>query len=332
MTKLLRVGCVGCGNHATMSIIPSLRFAPIDLIAVCDLDSERAEYAARVFGAQAIEPSAEKLIARQDIDAVVIVGPPRLHTEVAIQAMRAGKHVLAEKPPGETLEAALEMQRVARETGMHCGIGFMKRFATTYRKAKELMGEDFFGRPSQIMARYAHWPQSTLRDHLIYMTVHLFDLVRFFMGDYARLTVEKNELDGNPSFSISVRFVSGAVGSIISSTQQPRVQERVEISGEGALIVVDNLVNIEVQRSARDGIQPGFDLEDMQVYRPDFSIPCWDQNSLWFQGYAGEAIDFAEAVLAGRSTSPNIDDGVAVMRIVDWLERDEKRVLELEGE
>ena len=330
MTALLRVGFVGCGNHATMSIFPSLRFAPIELVAVCDLQADRAEYAARVFGAKEIAPSAETLIARDDLDAVFVVGPPSLHAELAIQAMRAGKHVFTEKPPGETLQAALEMQRVSQETGKHCAIGFMKRFASGYAKAKELMSEDFFGRPSQIMARYAHWNQRTLRDHLIYMSVHLIDLVRFFMGDYVHVTAEQNVLDGQYCFSISARFASGAVGSLISSAQQPRVQERVEISGERALIVVDNVVNLEVYRSTRNGIEAGFEMSDIEIYRPDFAIPCQDQNSLWFQGYAGEVVHFADSILAGRAPSPNISDGVAAMRIVDWLERGATTAPELE--
>ncbi len=331
MTELLRVGFVGCGSHATMSIMPSLRFAPIELISVCDLDTERAEYAARVFGAKRIEPSYQSLVEKDDIDAVFVVGPSKMHTKVAIAAMQAGKHVFSEKPPGENLEAALEMQKVSRDTGRYCMIAFMKRFGTTYKKAKELMSEEFFGRPSQIMARYAHWHQNTLRDHLIYMSVHLIDLARFFMGDYVRLSAEKNVLDGQHSFSISARFASGAVGSIISSTQQPRVQERVEISGERALIVVDNIVNLEVHRSGCNGIDPGFKLSDIQIYRPDFSIPCPDQNSLWFQGYAGEIINFSEAILAGHAPSVTIDDGVAAMRVVDWLERGAEGALELES-
>ncbi|MFH1742712.1 MAG: Gfo/Idh/MocA family oxidoreductase [bacterium] len=327
----LRVGFVGCGSHATLSILPSLRFAPIDLVTVCDLQVDRAEYAARVFGAGDIASSAEELIARDDLDAVFVVGPPKVHTAVAIQAMQAGKHVFSEKPPGETLQAALEMQRVSRETGQHCFIAFMKRFSDNYVTAKKLMSEDFFGRPSQILARYAHWNQNTLRDHLVYMSVHLIDLARFFMGDYVRVVAEKNVLDGQHSFSISARFSSGAVGSLISSAQQPRVQERVEISGERALIVVDNIVNLEVHRSARNGIERRFDMSDIEMYRPDFSIPCQNQNSLVFQGYVGEVVHFAESILAGRAPSPNIDDGVAAMRIVDWLERGAEGVLELEN-
>ena len=206
----------------------------------------------------------------------------------------------------------------------------MKRFADNYVKAKEIMSEEFFGRPSQILARYAHWNQATLRDHLIYMSVHLIDLARFFMGDYARVSAEQNILNGQYSFSISARFASGAVGSLISSAQQPRVQERVEISGEGALIVVDNIVNLQVHRSTCNGIERGFEISDIEMYRPDFSIPCPNQNSLRFQGYAGEVVYFAESILSGHAPSPNINDGVAAMRIVDWLERGAREILNLE--
>ena len=323
----LRVGFLGCGNHATMSILPSLRFAPIELVAVCDLNEERAAHAARVFGAKDTMTSAEALVARDDIDAVFIVGPPKMHSSMAIAAMRAGKHVFAEKPSGDNLQEALEMQRVSHETGRHCMIAFMKRFASTYAKAKSLMSEPWFGRPTHILARYSHWPQRNLHEHLIYMSVHLIDLARFFAGDYVRATCEGNLCEGRYSLSINARFASGAVGSLISSAQQPRVQERVEITGEGSLITIDNVVNLEVHRPHHDGITPGFDLSDIQIYRPDFAIPCQDQNSLWFQGYADEVVHFAESILAGKAPVPNIDDGVAAMRIVDWLENHRDRPL-----
>jgi len=327
--SLVRVGFVGCGYHASLNILPSLRFAPIELVAVCDLNRGRAEQAARRFGAKEIVPTADDLAGRKDIDAVFVVGPPSLHTSVAISAMRAGKHVFMEKPPGDNLVQARQIQETARETGRACMIGFMKRFADTYSRAKTLMSETAFGYPTHIFARYGHWNMNCLHDHLVYMSVHLIDLVRFFMGDYVRLTAEMNIRSGQYSFAISARFHSGAVGNLVSTAQQPRVQERVEITGERQLIVVDNLVNLEVHRSSCNGLDRNIELSDIQTYRPDFSIPNLNQNNLWFQGYAGEVIHFAESVLAGRCPVPNADDGVAVMRIVDWLEHDPTHPLEL---
>ncbi|HPA47437.1 MAG TPA: Gfo/Idh/MocA family oxidoreductase [bacterium] len=327
--SLLRVGFVGCGYHATLNILPSLRFAPIELVAVCDLNRERAEQAARWFCAKEIVPTADELVRHKDIDAVFVVGPPSLHTSVAISAMRAGKHVFMEKPSGDNLEQARQIQQTARETGQACMVGFMKRFADTYSRAKALMSDPAFGRPTHIFARYGHWNLNCLHDHLAYMSVHLIDLVRFFMGDYARLTAEVNVRNGQYSFALSARFRSGAVGNLVSTAQQPRVQERVEITGERQLIVVDNLVNLEVHSPSCNGLDRKFELSDIQTYRPDFSIPNLNQNNLWFQGYVGEVIHFAESVLAGRSPIPNADDGVAVMRIVDWLEHDPTNPLEL---
>jgi predicted dehydrogenase len=85
------------------------------LVAVCDLDAERAR---KVIGARStveVETSLEALLRRDDIDAVAIATPARTHAPIALAALEAGKHVLVEKPLADTPEAAATMVRAAAE-------------------------------------------------------------------------------------------------------------------------------------------------------------------------------------------------------------------------
>jgi predicted dehydrogenase len=86
------------------------------------------------------------------------------------------------------------------------------------------------------------------------------------------------------------------------------------------MIEVDNLVNLRVFSREVSGVGLDFEPQD-RLWRPDFAIPHRQQDSLFFQGYAGEVQHFAESLLAGREPTSNIHDGYKAMQLVDILER-----------
>jgi predicted dehydrogenase len=89
-----------------------------DLMAVCDLDEARA---ARVVGSRStveVETSLERLLDRNDVDAIAIATPARTHKPIALQALAAGKHVLVEKPLASTMADGWEVVRAADEAGL----------------------------------------------------------------------------------------------------------------------------------------------------------------------------------------------------------------------
>src|SRR5688500_10258948 len=121
--RRVRVAAVGCGGHAQRNIFPTYQYAPVDLVAVCDLDRERAEVCARQFGARAaVYTDHADLLRRECPEAVVIVtnydeqGHPR-YPALAADALRAGAHAWIEKPPAATSAEVEEMRRVSGETG-----------------------------------------------------------------------------------------------------------------------------------------------------------------------------------------------------------------------
>ncbi len=110
----LRVAVVGAGYWGP-NLVRNFRGAPDwDLVAVCDLDEARAR---KVIGSRStveVETTLERLLARDDIDAVAIATPARTHAPIALAAIAAGKHVVVEKPLADTPEAAEQMVRAAR--------------------------------------------------------------------------------------------------------------------------------------------------------------------------------------------------------------------------
>jgi hypothetical protein len=111
-----RIGFVGCGGHATSALYPTLHRIPqIELVAVCDLKEELAKRNARLFGALRWYTDVREMLEKEDLDGVIIVGPPQMHVEVGKICLDAGKPIFVEKPSAISYEEALSLARYAEE-------------------------------------------------------------------------------------------------------------------------------------------------------------------------------------------------------------------------
>ncbi len=324
----VQVGFIGCGTHASMNLYPSLRFTPARLVAVADLYEERRERIGRVYNVPRVYDDYVKLLDEErDLDAVLISGPPKLHHEAAIAAMESGLHVYCEKPPAEDLAGTEEMLEVSRSTGRICMVGFMKRFAQKYAMAKEISAREEFGRPTHLLLRYSFKTGGgRLRGFLAGMASHAFDLARHFMGDFRRIHALWSDPDQGIILTLSVEFASGATGVIVMSSVAPGVVERLELTGEGAMVVVDDVATLEYYPRVDTVWKP----LPREVHRPNMALQTPENSSLYLQGYAGEIAAFIEAVSA--DTPPpvaTIEDGVEMMRIVELLSGGESGTFEV---
>jgi predicted dehydrogenase len=281
---------------------------------VADLDGEKARRNARDFGARRAYTDYARMIHEMDLDAVMACGPPELHRDVALAALDRDLHVWTEKPPAPALADTRAIAELAAQKQRFVQIGFMKRFAPAYIELKRIIESEEFGEPTLIEGKYCCWNVPDHRHHLLYYGVHIIDLFRFLMGDVVEISVRKCLRNGQYANAILLRFRSDAVGLMNFSSQQPRVQERVEVSGEGAVAIVDNRLALEYHRRGDNSFG------NTASWRPDFAIPNLANNTLELQGYLGEVRHFAEAALSGRQPSPSIEDGVKCMEIVDLIE------------
>jgi predicted dehydrogenase len=129
MNESVRWGVLGCAQIAINRVIPGMDMAELTaLTAIASRSLERAREVAARFGVPKAYGSYEELLADPDIEAVYIPLPNGLHAEWSIKAMRAGKHVLCEKPISLNAAEAREMQAVRDETGRLCIEAFAYRF------------------------------------------------------------------------------------------------------------------------------------------------------------------------------------------------------------
>jgi predicted dehydrogenase len=192
MTKL-KLGLVGCGAIGEIRARAALQSASVRLAAVTDADRERGRRFADRFNV-AFEAEWSALLARKDIDAVVVSTPPNSHREIATAALESGKHVLCEKPLGRTPDECLAMIDAARRAGRALATGFNYRFYPSVEKAREIfdsgaIGELCYARGVSGYSAATHhqaWLHDfevmgggTMRDN----GIHLIDTVCYFFGD-----------------------------------------------------------------------------------------------------------------------------------------------------
>lgn len=318
MSDVLRIGFIGCGDFATSTIWPCLRYAPIEVAYACARRPERAERNRKRFGAERATIDVDEVLRDGSVPAVFVVGPPSMQYEIGLRALEHGKHVFTEKPPADTLKQALELEAAAARHGVQCQIAFQKRFALAYQMAREAASQPEFGGVRLCKVNYSHWYQPDWHTHLSIMSVHPLDLVRFFMGDPAEAHVLKRSDDGGRNTCVLTLLYESRASAVVNmSANDPHVQEWVELSGANQLIAVRNMVEYKHWADGGD-VETSFQMNPAAagVWHPEFAIPYRQGDSMWLQGYAGEVVEFASAILEGRPVSPSIADGVASMRYV----------------
>ena len=151
----MKVAVIGCGAIANAAHIPAyLKCEDVEIKYFCDIIIERAEKCVETYGVGTAVEDYHQVLADPEITAVSVCTPNRMHTTIAIDAMRAGKHVLCEKPAARTYAEALEMQKVQHETGMTLNIGVVNRFNNAVNLIKKFIDDGELGEVFHVYASF----------------------------------------------------------------------------------------------------------------------------------------------------------------------------------
>lgn len=133
-TAPLRIAVIGAGTISQSVHLPSIRRAGLELVLVCDLSPTRAAAVAAANGVRASSDPAE-VFADEDVDAVLIATPGS-HARLALAAIRAGKHVLVEKPVALTVREIDDLEQAAADHGVIVQVGYMKMYDPLTARAR----------------------------------------------------------------------------------------------------------------------------------------------------------------------------------------------------
>ena len=320
--RRLRVALAGCGGHAFRNILPALNYLPVDLLATCDVDAGRAQAYAQTFGAQRAFTSFDDLLAwapERGVEAVLLVlgfkdGLPQ-YRDFAVPAMERGLHVWMEKPPAATAGEVEEMLAAQRRTGRTVQVGYKHYFFPALAKAREIIESAEFGGATSMTATYplriapAKQRAQPPRQPINLDLCNPASAIHLLMGDIDSIWFDRAANGGG---IVALRFVSGAVGVLhcTSGKSGTSANERFEVIGHGASVVVDNVVRLTYNRPGKRGTPEqgygrtadffGADDQAPIHWEPEFNLGQLYNMTSFLQGYAQELAQFVECAWAGR--------------------------------
>jgi len=151
MVKTMKVGVIGCGAIAQRAHIPTFNsIEGVEVQAVCDINEEKARKTAKKYKIKEYYTDYKTMLENPSINLVSICTPPNLHAEIIIEAARAGKHVLVEKPLATKLKDALKAIQTAKENKIKLCVTHNYRYYPAIRKAKTLIDNGKLGRITSI--------------------------------------------------------------------------------------------------------------------------------------------------------------------------------------
>ena len=192
----MKVAVIGCGNIANAAHIPAyMKNSEVEIKYFCDIILERAEKCVEKYGCGTAVADYHDFLNDPEIEAVSVCTHNDFHSIIAIDFLKAGKHVMCEKPAARILSEALEMQKVAHETGKIINIGVVNRFNTYVMKIRELIDSGELGEVYHVYASFRSHRSIpgiggdfTIKakaggGSLIDWGVHFIDLVLYCCGD-----------------------------------------------------------------------------------------------------------------------------------------------------
>jgi len=245
MSKL-GVAVIGVGFWGKNHVRVFNELSETELVAVCDVNVERAKAIAAQYGVEVYGDSC-KLLKRKDIEAVSICTWTTTHAVEAMRALKAGKHALVEKPLASTIREARKIVEFAKQRDRHLMVGFIERFNPGVQRAKDTLKKGEIGElVSATAKRVSRWPErigdvGVVKDYAI----HEIDIMRkIFEEDpttvYARVGNMKHTKFEDYA-QIMLTFNRGKTAFIEANWLTPDKIRNVTLTGSDAIMTLNYL-------------------------------------------------------------------------------------------
>ena len=266
MPQTVRMGIIGAGKFSQNRMLPNFVSLPdVELVAVANRSLESAERVAGDFGISTALADWKQLLARDDVDAVLVGTQPNAHHEIVMAALEAGKHVLCQTRLAPSLQQAREMYLKVQETGRKAMLVRAAAYARMHRYVKDLIATGYIGKIRQAFAYYfvpnyvdSSAPLHRRQDHRNFGVINpmalgiYWDVLRTWFGDPRRVLASSDiftpqRADGPEGTPMSIELpdaitvIAQMEGSVVVTCIQSGVahfgQERIEIYGEEGTLI-----------------------------------------------------------------------------------------------
>ncbi|MEO6876518.1 MAG: Gfo/Idh/MocA family oxidoreductase [Opitutaceae bacterium] len=319
----LRFAIVGCG------LIGRKRAASLpagSLLYACDLDAARAASLAQAFPGCTPITDSQVAFANPAVTAVIVSTLNASLAPLALAAVRAGKHVLVEKPGALNARQLRTLRDAARSTGVTVRVGYNHRFHPSLLKARELLASGVLGPLMFLRGRYGHggrkgydreWradPALSGGGELIDQGVHLIDLAGWFLGDFSQVQGHAAtsfwDMKVDDNAFLSLRTAAGQTAWLHVSCTEWKNLFSIEIYGRDAKIAIDGLGgSYGVERLTFYKMLPQMGSPETTVFEYPGSDESWRL----------EAEAFCDDIRLGREPVPGLTEGIRILEIVETI-------------
>ncbi|MEM2947039.1 MAG: Gfo/Idh/MocA family oxidoreductase [Candidatus Bathyarchaeia archaeon] len=307
--KKLGVAVIGAGfwgrNHARVFS----ELGETELLAVCDIDAERAKVVAKQFGVKAYSSSA-RMLKRKDIAAVSVCTWSTSLAKEALKALKAGKHVLVEKPMAVNSKQAETLLKTAEREGMHLSVGFLMRFIPGLQYIKKAIESQDIGELVCATAkRVSEWPErigdvGVVKD----LAIHDIDVMRYLFNDEPVAVYAKTGNMRHKKFEdyahIMLTFEHGKNAFIEANWLTPYKTRVLVVTGSKAIAKLDYITQELTMETAEKTVQPRIAWQEpLKLELQHFARCILEREKPFITGWDGlKALKIAEAALKSSKT------------------------------
>ena len=339
-----RIGVIGVGFGAQV-YVPGLQSEGWEVAALCSRTREKAAKVAAAAGIRDVHTDAMELIRRDDLAAVAITTPPRAHCELAIAALKAGKHVLCEKPFAIDAKEAATMRDAAEASGRTAMVGHEFRHTPQRAYIKQLLTEGYVGefqlctielfldryvtaqpRPLTWIAYKAEGGGvlGALGSHYIDGLRHWFGEVAAVTGHLAVLrpdvvdtaTNRKARAETDDTFVVTLQFRNGGLATMSSSfAATPARGAKIVVMGDRGTLIAEQAGPNPAENGVVIGSRDGSPLQALET--PKRYTPLTDARDPRLMAFRLLVRDFTAGIEQGVSPAPNFTDGLRCQEVLD---------------
>ena len=358
--KTIKIGIIGWGfmgrTHAH-----ALRAMPLfypgagfraEIAGICSRRLEKAREAAEELNVPYYTDDYRQLLAREEIDAVSVCTPNALHEEIALAALKAGKHLYIDKPLADTAQGARRIADQAEKSGVFTRMVFNNRYLPVTLRARELVDQGRIGRVLSFEGRYLHsgsidpnkpigWKQTLQGGVLLDLGSHVLDLITWLCGyPEAVFCAQRTLYDTRPTREggatrdlsddqtlMLLRLPGGAIGQVEASKIATGANDEltVEIRGEKGALAFDlmqpNYLRFydNTRPEAPLGGERGFQwIETVARYPAPGGTFLPPKNSIgWDRGHLHCYYTFLDCLARGAAPDNGVGEGARLQMLMD---------------
>ena len=323
MNKSIRVAIIGCGliGQKRLNNLP-----PGSVTVACDLQLDRAKKLAAQSPGCVATDSVAQAVTSPNVDAVMIATLNASLAPIALQAVKAGKHVLVEKPAGISVAEIKKLEIAAKKTGALVRVGYNHRYHPACLKALEIFRSGALGSMMFVRGRYGHggrigyeteWradPKHSGGGELIDQGVHLIDLAGIFLGEFTKVeghaTTSFWKMPVDDNAFLSLRNKAGNTAWLHASCSEWKNLFSLEIYGRDAKL-------------HWEGLGGSYGLEKLTYYKmlpqmgpPETTIYEFPRGD---ESWKIEMAEFFGDIRLKRTPVPGLKEAKAVLTVVEKI-------------